>query len=167
MAVTTIAIFKDTIGILNRWADKVPLRDTPGLNLYTQFGSVHPAAWQVVMCDGSVRSFSYDIDLIRSQTFSKSLGWPTDSRFGSLRLPMYSQSRSNRRACVIGIWLVLGLISAHRRLLRRAGAREATENQSSSAAAAGDGAIRHEPRWQIEPGRTREVSRHFDQFRWL
>ena len=47
---------------VNRWADKLPLRDTPGLNLYTMFGSVHPAAWQAVMCDGSVRSFSYDID---------------------------------------------------------------------------------------------------------
>jgi prepilin-type N-terminal cleavage/methylation domain-containing protein len=47
---------------VHRWADKLPLRDTPGLNLYTMFGSVHPAAWQAVMCDGSVRSFSYDID---------------------------------------------------------------------------------------------------------
>jgi prepilin-type N-terminal cleavage/methylation domain-containing protein len=48
---------------VNRWADTVPLRDTPGLNFYTRFGSVHPGAWMAVMCDGSVRSFSYDIDL--------------------------------------------------------------------------------------------------------
>jgi hypothetical protein len=47
---------------VNRWADKVPLPDTPGLNFFTQFGSAHPAAWLAVMCDGSVRSFSYDID---------------------------------------------------------------------------------------------------------
>jgi len=47
---------------VNRWVDKLPLRDTPGLNFYTQFGSVHPAAWQAVMCDGSVRAFTYDID---------------------------------------------------------------------------------------------------------
>jgi hypothetical protein len=47
---------------VNRWVDLLPLRDTPGLNAYKQFGSAHPAAWQAVMCDGSVRSFSYDID---------------------------------------------------------------------------------------------------------
>jgi uncharacterized protein DUF1559 len=49
---------------VNRWADTVPLRDTPGLNFYTRFGSVHPGGWQAVMCDGSVRSFSYEIDLM-------------------------------------------------------------------------------------------------------
>ncbi len=48
---------------VNRWAAKAPLRDTPGLNVYEQFGSVHPATWQAVMCDGSVRGFSYDIDI--------------------------------------------------------------------------------------------------------
>jgi hypothetical protein len=47
---------------VNRWADLLPLRDTPGLNVYTQFGSAHATAWQAVMCDGSVRSFSYDVD---------------------------------------------------------------------------------------------------------
>jgi prepilin-type N-terminal cleavage/methylation domain-containing protein len=47
---------------VNRWVDKVPLPDTPGLDIYTQFGSAHPTAWLAVMCDGSVRSFSYDID---------------------------------------------------------------------------------------------------------
>jgi prepilin-type N-terminal cleavage/methylation domain-containing protein len=49
---------------VNRWADELPLPDTPGLNFYTRFGSVHPAAWQVLMCDGSVRAFFYDIDKI-------------------------------------------------------------------------------------------------------
>jgi hypothetical protein len=48
---------------VNRWADKVPLQDTPGLEAYTQFGSVHPGAWHAALCDGSVRSLSYDIDL--------------------------------------------------------------------------------------------------------
>jgi prepilin-type N-terminal cleavage/methylation domain-containing protein len=48
---------------VNRWADKVPLQDTPGFDAYTRFGSVHPGGWHAVLCDGSVRSFSYDIDL--------------------------------------------------------------------------------------------------------
>jgi hypothetical protein len=48
---------------VNRWADKPPLQDTPGLNAFTRFGSVHPGAWHAVLCDGSVRSFSYNIDL--------------------------------------------------------------------------------------------------------
>jgi prepilin-type N-terminal cleavage/methylation domain-containing protein len=47
---------------VNRWADFPPLRDTPGLDSYTQFGSVHPGGWYAVMCDGSVRSISYDVD---------------------------------------------------------------------------------------------------------
>jgi prepilin-type N-terminal cleavage/methylation domain-containing protein len=49
---------------VNRWATKdwPPLRDAPGLDYYQGFGSVHAAAWNAVMCDGSVRSFSYDID---------------------------------------------------------------------------------------------------------
>jgi prepilin-type N-terminal cleavage/methylation domain-containing protein len=50
---------------VNRWATKewLPLRDTPGFNYYQGFGSVHPATWHAAMCDGSVRSFSYDIDV--------------------------------------------------------------------------------------------------------
>lgn len=41
-----------------------PRQDTPGyLNPYL-FGSVHPAAYHMGLCDGSVRSISYDIDLI-------------------------------------------------------------------------------------------------------
>ncbi len=47
---------------VNRWTDRTPLRDTPGLDAYTQFGSAHPAVWQAVMCDGSVRGISYDVD---------------------------------------------------------------------------------------------------------
>jgi prepilin-type N-terminal cleavage/methylation domain-containing protein len=50
---------------VNRWAssDSPPLPDTPGLNVFTEFGSAHPAIWQAVMCDGSVRALSYDIEI--------------------------------------------------------------------------------------------------------
>jgi hypothetical protein len=50
---------------VNRWAasDSPPLRDTPGLNFFSQFGSAHAGAWQAVLCDGSVRAFSYDIEI--------------------------------------------------------------------------------------------------------
>jgi prepilin-type N-terminal cleavage/methylation domain-containing protein len=48
---------------VNRWADKQPMFDTQNLDIYTRFGSVHPGGWNAVMCDGSVRSFSYDIEL--------------------------------------------------------------------------------------------------------
>jgi len=54
----------------NRWADQLPLRDAPGGNLYTMFGSAHASVWQVVMCDGSVRSLSYDIDLMIHRHFA-------------------------------------------------------------------------------------------------
>jgi len=49
---------------LNRWADELPLRDRSGGDLYTRFGSVHTSAWHAVMCDGAVRSFTYDIDAL-------------------------------------------------------------------------------------------------------
>jgi hypothetical protein len=47
---------------VNRWVDLLPIPDTPGLNAYKQFGSAHPGVWQAVMCDGSVRAFTYNID---------------------------------------------------------------------------------------------------------
>jgi len=47
---------------VDRWADQPPLRDTPGLDSFTRFGSVHPGGWHAVFCDGSVRSVSYDVD---------------------------------------------------------------------------------------------------------
>lgn len=58
---------------VNRWADKAPLPDTPGLALFTMFGSAHPAAWQAVMCDGSVRSFSFDMDLFVHRHYANRL----------------------------------------------------------------------------------------------
>lgn len=39
-----------------------PQPDTPGLPLVASFGSAHPGVWNVVMCDGSVHTLSYDID---------------------------------------------------------------------------------------------------------
>jgi prepilin-type N-terminal cleavage/methylation domain-containing protein len=41
-----------------------PLPDTPGANFYTIFGSAHPGAWHMVLCDGSVQAMSYDIDIV-------------------------------------------------------------------------------------------------------
>lgn len=50
---------------VNRWATKdwMPRQDTPGLNYYQGFGSVHPGIWYVVMCDGAVRAFTFDIEV--------------------------------------------------------------------------------------------------------
>ena len=39
-----------------------PLRDESGTAAPTRFGSAHPAAWHAALCDGSVSSFSYDIE---------------------------------------------------------------------------------------------------------
>ena len=47
----------------HRFAHKPPTQDTPGADLFEVFGSAHPGAWYVVMCDGSVTGVSYDIDL--------------------------------------------------------------------------------------------------------
>ena len=43
------------------WA---PLQDRPGLTNRTSYGGAHSAVWIVVMCDGSVHSNGYDIDMI-------------------------------------------------------------------------------------------------------
>jgi prepilin-type N-terminal cleavage/methylation domain-containing protein len=40
-----------------------PVPDTPGADYYWMFGSAHPGVWHVVMCDGSVRGVSFDIDI--------------------------------------------------------------------------------------------------------
>jgi len=39
-----------------------PQRDRPGLDDYVGFGSAHPAVFNMVFCDGSVHSVSYNID---------------------------------------------------------------------------------------------------------
>ena len=40
-----------------------PLPDTPGLSCIYCFGSAHPAAANFAMCDGSVDSIAYDVDI--------------------------------------------------------------------------------------------------------
>lgn len=40
-----------------------PLQDRMGLRFESAFGSIHPGAFNMSMCDGSVQSISYDIDL--------------------------------------------------------------------------------------------------------
>lgn len=50
---------------INRWAsdDYPALQDIYDAFAFESFGSVHPGAWNVVMCDGSVQSISYDLDI--------------------------------------------------------------------------------------------------------
>ena len=45
-----------------------PMQDRPGVMNYEIFGSSHPNAWNVALCDGSVRSINYDIDLMTHQS---------------------------------------------------------------------------------------------------
>jgi prepilin-type N-terminal cleavage/methylation domain-containing protein len=49
----------------HRWAteEHMPQPDTPGFVHFETFGSAHPSTWHVVMCDGSVRPVSYEIDV--------------------------------------------------------------------------------------------------------
>ena len=42
----------------------LPVADRPGFTNRTSYGSAHTAVWNVVMCDGSVSSNSYDIDAV-------------------------------------------------------------------------------------------------------
>lgn len=49
-------------GIWSAGTDVGPRQDQAGLDVWGLFGSAHPSAWQAGMCDGSVRSISYDID---------------------------------------------------------------------------------------------------------
>ncbi|MBN2022334.1 MAG: DUF1559 domain-containing protein [Pirellulales bacterium] len=51
-------------GDITRWAGPgyPPMQDQPGYNNWLLFGSAHPASCNMVMCDGSVRQISYEID---------------------------------------------------------------------------------------------------------
>jgi prepilin-type N-terminal cleavage/methylation domain-containing protein len=46
-----------------------PVRDTPGAEFVANFGSAHASTWNVAMCDGSVRSIGYTIDLTNHSRF--------------------------------------------------------------------------------------------------
>lgn len=46
---------------LVRWTEQPPLQDGPG-DLPQRYGSAHPGGLQVAICDGSVRTISYQID---------------------------------------------------------------------------------------------------------
>ena len=48
----------------HRFSAEPPIQDSPGFDLFQQFGSAHPGTWHAVLCDGSVRAISYDIDLM-------------------------------------------------------------------------------------------------------
>lgn len=44
------------------YGDARPAPDQPGLQWFRAFGSAHPSGFYMAMCDGSVRSVSYDVD---------------------------------------------------------------------------------------------------------
>jgi prepilin-type processing-associated H-X9-DG protein len=46
-----------------RWTTTEPLQDTPGGQFGESFGSIHPGGFNVVLCDGSVHTINYSIDM--------------------------------------------------------------------------------------------------------
>lgn len=73
---------------INRGGDYPPAQDTKGacgnsLSAYatlTNFGSAHPAGFNMAFCDGMVRKMNYDIDPnVHSQLCNRADGQPTDS----------------------------------------------------------------------------------------
>jgi prepilin-type processing-associated H-X9-DG protein len=53
-----------------RWGADVPARDQRGLIAPFIFGAAHPGSFHMVMCDGSVQSIPYAIDLLVHQNLS-------------------------------------------------------------------------------------------------
>jgi len=45
-----------------RWTAQQPHRDQAGFDGHLVFGSAHPSGWNVVFCDGAVRTMNYGID---------------------------------------------------------------------------------------------------------
>ncbi len=63
-----------------REAFHLPSADTPGISLEDRFGSAHPAIWQTVLCDGSVHTLSFAIDVEVHRRFgNRQDGNPVDS----------------------------------------------------------------------------------------
>jgi prepilin-type N-terminal cleavage/methylation domain-containing protein len=55
----------DSAGKATSVAERMPRMDTPGYNTTSErFGSSHTASFHVVLCDGSVQSISYAVDLV-------------------------------------------------------------------------------------------------------
>ena len=53
----------DRDSLRNSNSSSPPMPDTPGLtNLYS-FGSAHMSGWNIALCDGSVHTMSYSIDI--------------------------------------------------------------------------------------------------------
>ena len=46
----------------HRTTSFLPQQDTPGIRLDSAFGSAHPSAFHMTLCDGSVHAISYNID---------------------------------------------------------------------------------------------------------
>jgi prepilin-type N-terminal cleavage/methylation domain-containing protein/prepilin-type processing-associated H-X9-DG protein len=58
----------------------VPMQDTPGSGDSSNFGSAHPSGCNMSLCDGSVRSISYNIDeYVHVRMCQRSDGLPVDA----------------------------------------------------------------------------------------
>ncbi|NLE38222.1 MAG: DUF1559 domain-containing protein [Pirellulaceae bacterium] len=51
-------------GDISRWSGPTypPYQDRPGFVTWQSFGSAHPGSFNMVFCDGKVRSINYDVD---------------------------------------------------------------------------------------------------------
>ncbi len=56
------SMYMGSNGDINRWSFKLPRADTPGFSDWQIWGSAHVTGFQMALCDGSVRTVSYDIN---------------------------------------------------------------------------------------------------------
>lgn len=62
---------------LHGWGNVPPARDTPGLALFWSFGGSHPSGFNMALCDGSVRSLSYELsDSVHRRLANREDGQP-------------------------------------------------------------------------------------------